>query len=188
MTSGINMSRIFAYGGVLVPYTVSWSAEEGFYLDRCPYAGRTAICQPVKPGEGKPMFGKPHSQRQRETITKELCDLCGKPLRNRTKVSLSHARPRMNANEPWQILQVEPLLHRECAAESMRHCPSLKRDLAAGTIMIRQVLRHDVQFAIMDEIYTKELTGIAQQAIGHAKVHLITWRDHDLEWLEKERA
>lgn len=176
------------YGGSPVPYTVSWSTEEGFYLDHCPHAGRLAICQAVSPGEGKPMFGKPHSQRQRETIAKELCDLCGKPLKNRTKVSLSHARPRMNAHEPGQILQVEPLLHRECAAESMKHCPSLKRDLAAGTIMIRQVLRHGVQFAIMDEVYVQSVTGAAEKAVGHAKVQLIMWRDRDLGWLEKERA
>lgn len=172
------------YGDVPVPYTASWSGEEGrFFLATCPHARAMAICQPIAIGEGKPRFGKPHSQRQREVIASDLCDLCGKPLKNRTKVSLSHARPVPHSANGWEILQVEPLLHRECAAESMKYCPSLKRDAEAGSLTIRQVTRHRAQFAIMDEIYVKELTGIARKAIGHAKVELLAWKDKDPEWL-----
>ncbi len=68
--------RIQTYGGVPVPYTVSWSAEESFHVAHCPHGRGIAICQAVAPGQGKPRFGKPHSQRQREAIASGLCDLC----------------------------------------------------------------------------------------------------------------
>ncbi|ACL57483.1 hypothetical protein [Methylobacterium nodulans] len=180
------------YGGVPVPYTASWSAEEAFRVDRCAYTGRPAICQAVAPGEGKPRFGKPHSQRQREAIARDLCDLCGRPLRNRTKVSLSHARPRIGAGGLC-IMQVEPLLHRECAAVSLQHCPSLKRDVRNGAVAIRQVRRHRPQFAIIDPAHVGEyvpgyVAHLDERIVGHGKVELITWTDRDEAWLMRAAA
>lgn len=177
------MSTQLHYGGVPVPYTVSWTAEESFHVARCAHAGGRAICQAVAPGEGKPKFGSPHSQRQREAIARGLCDLCGKPLKLRTKVSLSHARPRGMGANGFAILQVEPLLHKECAAISMEHCPSLKRDVAAGTLFVRQVSRWRVQMAVMSPVYVAEMAGEAVKAVGHAKVELLAWTDRDAEWL-----
>lgn len=172
------------YGGVPVPYTVSWSAEEKTeHIAVCPHAKLDAICQHSNPGVGKPKFGAPHVNRQRETIAKDNCDLCGKPLKNRTKVSLSHARPRENGHSYGDILQVEPLLHKECAAISMQHCPSLKRDVKEGTLFVRQVTSHKVQFAIYSEQGTFEATGVRQKAICYAKVQLIKWKDRDADWL-----
>lgn len=177
-----------SFGNTPVPYTASWTAEEAFSVGPCPHARRIAILQASAQGQGKPLFGKPHSNRQREVIAKGLCDLCGKPLAGRTKVSLSHARVRHNGAQGPAILQVEPLLHRECAAISMRFCPSLRRDIAAGDLMVRQVNRHRVQFAVMTSEYTKEIAGVACQAIGHAKVELLAWRDRDEAWLTRREA
>lgn len=173
------------YGGVPVPNTASWTAEESFRVGPCRFAdGRVSILQEVAQGSGKPLFGKPHAQRQRQAIADGLCDLCAKPLAARTKVSLSHARVRHNGAEGPAVLQVEPLLHRECAAISMRHCPSLRRDIAAGTLMIRQVTRYRVQIAVMDEVYVESITGERCKALGHAKVELLAWKDRDADWLE----
>lgn len=175
---------IRSFGNTPVPYSVAWTAEDADWrVEHCPHAGQTAICQAVAPYEGKPTFGKPHSQRQREVIAKDLCDLCGLTLRNCTKVSLSHAASRANAASAMDILQVEPLLHKACAAMSMKHCPSLKRDVFNGTLRVRQVTQHRVQFAIMDAVYTREITGQDTTAIGHAKVQLLKWRDRDVVWL-----
>ncbi|HQS09516.1 MAG: hypothetical protein B7Y12_01960 [Rhizobiales bacterium 24-66-13] len=173
------------FGAVPVPYTASWTGEDDFFLARCRYAaGQVAICQKESRGSGKPLFGKPHMTRQREVISKGLCDLCGRTLKNSTKVSLSHARPQAKGARALDILQVEPLLHHLCAAISARHCPSLKRDIAQGAIQIRQVTRHQVQIALMDEIAAMEFTGIAHPgAAGHAKVQLLAWKDRDLAWL-----
>jgi len=171
------------FGNVPVPYTASWTSEESVFLARCPYADAIALCQPSSPGEGKPLFGKPHMCRQREVIALGLCDLCGKPLKNRTKVSLSHARSRANGASPFDVLQVEPLLHKECALLSARHCPSLRRDLRNGTVEVRQVTSWAVQFAIYSEQGTFEACGVRQKSISHAKVQLRAWKDRSPQWL-----
>lgn len=184
---------MLTFGNTPVPFTVSWTGEERFHVGPCEHAGgRLAICQAIAPGEGKPKFGSPHSQRQRKAIAEDLCDLCGRPLRNRTKVSLSHAAPRLNAARAGDILQVEPLLHRECAARCIEFCPSLRRDIAAGVLKIRRVARHQVQFAIMGPEYVAHyVPGYEARAsdriVGHAKVQLLQWTDRDLPWLEGAR-
>ena len=184
----MSMGRTLMFGNTPVPYTVSWSAEEHFFVARCPYFKRPAICQAVAQGEGQPRFGKPHSQRQRETIALGLCDLCGKPLKSRTRVSLSHARPVGHGAEGMAILQVEPLLHRECAATSMRYCPSLRRDIAAGTLMVRQVTRSREQCAVMSPEFVSTYVPdyrpqLFDRILGHAKVELLDWVDRDDAWL-----
>jgi hypothetical protein len=181
--------RQLNFGSVPVPYSVSWSAEEKpMFLAVCPYAGRVAISQRSARGDGKPMFGAPHMNRQREVIALALCDLCGRPLKNRTKVSLSQARPQLHAARSGDILQVEPLLHRECAAICMRHCPSLRRQQRDGVLNIRQVFRHACQFALYSEQGTFEATGQRRKSISHAKVQLIKFEDRDEAWLEAHDA
>ena len=173
------------FGATAVPWTVSWSGEEEFFLGPCPQFGRPAIRQVSAPGVGKPLFGKPHMDRQRSAMARCLCDLCGKPLKRATKVGLSHARPMPHGAEGWAVLQVEPLLHRACALESMRFCPSLKTQLADGTLRIRQVTRWRAQCAIMTETFTMEQVGKPVRALGHGKIELLKWIDRDLAWLEK---
>ena len=174
------------FGSVPVPYTVSWSDEQTVHLDRCPHAKTIAMCNPMARGVGKPKFGAPHMQRQREVIAKGLCDLCGKPLAARTKVSLSQARPVLHAARPGDVLQVEPLLHRECAAMSMEHCPSLKTQARDSTLMIRQVFTHRVQFSIYSEQGVFEACGIRRKAVCYAKVQLVKFADRPADWLVAE--
>lgn len=188
------LANITRFGATAVPFTVSWTAEEKQFVGDCPFSGRRALCMPHRPGIGKPQFGKPHSNRQRQAIAQGLCDLCGKSLKTRTKVSLSHARERMNAaGGGTGILQVEPLLHRECALESMRYCPSLKRDAASGSLMIRQISSYRVQFALMSPEYINHyvpdyVAKPGDRIVGHAKVELMRWTDRDLDWLSGRRA
>lgn len=184
------------FGNTAVPFTVSWDSEERFSVGFCRYAQRRAILQAESPGIGKPLFGKPHSIRQRKTIAENRCDICGKSLKNRTRVSLSHAHPCHNAlidGKGTGILQVEPLLHRECAAISMKHCPSLRRDIAAGSLVIRQVTRCRTQFAIMSPEYVGTyvpdyIFDPKDRIIGHAKVELLAWTDRDENWLHRAEA
>lgn len=177
------------FGNTRVPHTVSWDKEDRFYVGRCEFAGGAmAICQSLDQGNGKPMFGKPHSQRQRQTIAQGRCDLCGTSLEHRTKVSLSHARLRQNGAEGPCIMQVEPMLHKECAADSLRFCPSLKRDINADSLMIRQVKRYRVQFAIMSPEYVgvyvpDYVAKPTDRIVGHAKIELLDWIDRDQRWL-----
>ena len=182
--------RLLRYGGVPVLYTVSWSAENAlsmFYLGLCPHARRTALRQRHARGEGKPRFGAPHMDRQREVIALALCDLCGGPLKNRAKVSLSQARPQGHAATPGDILQVEPLLHKECAAVSMQHCPSLQAQAREGSLHIRHVTRHACQFAIYSAQGTFEAVGVRRRSVSHAKVQLVRWTERDADWLRGAR-
>lgn len=173
------------YGNAPVPNTTLWSGEQAIFLARdSTVPGHTAICNNNAQGDGIPIFGKPHMQRQRQAIANGLCDLCGKPLKNRTKVSLSHARERIGA-EGLCIMQVEPLLHKTCAAISIQHCPSLKRDIRNGKLFVRMVTRYRVQFAQLTGAATEEFVKKrCPGAVGHAKIELLAWTEKSAGWLE----
>lgn len=174
------------YGNTPVPFTASWSSEEAMTIAPCRFAGaRPAVCQAISPGVGRPLFAKPHMVRQRQAMVLDLCDLCGRPMKGRTKVSLSHASLRFGAAEGAAILQVEPLLHRECAAVSVRHCPSLQRDIAEERIAIRRVTRSRIQLAQLSGEATMEFCGVRRPgAVGHAKVEILASVAMPLEWLQ----
>lgn len=179
------MTGHLTFGNAPVPWTASWSAEESFSLGPCrsaPHLG-PAILQAEAQGQGRPLFAKPHAIRQREVIAQGLCDLCGRSLEARTKVSLSHASVRLDGARGPCVMQVEPLLHRECAAISARTCPALRRDLRDGSLRVRQVGRYEVQLARMSKAYCLEIAGEAREALGHAKVVLLSWKDRDAKWL-----
>lgn len=117
-------------------------------------------------------------------MARGLCDLCGKPLKLATKVSLSQARPVPHGAEGWAILQVESMLHKSCARESMRWCPDLKKQAKNGLLRIRQVTAWRPQCAVMSAVYVEEVTGQHVSALGHGKIELLRWIDRDLAWLE----
>jgi hypothetical protein len=183
------LPAIARFGNTAVPFTVSWTGEDHHFIDYCKFARTRALCMDHAPGVGKPQFSKPHSNRQRQVIAEGLCDLCGRSLKNRTKVSLSHAAYRSNAAAGGTgILQVEPLLHRQCAIESLRFCPALKRDIAAGSLIVRQVNRFQVQMALVAPEYIQHyvpdyVAHSSDRIVGHAKVELLKWIDRDPDWL-----
>ncbi len=107
---------MLTYGKAPVPDTTEWSAETDYFIGT--FKGQPALCQP-RCQEGRPAFGKQHFVRQRQAVYQGRCDLCGRPLRDRTKFSLSEP---LDGN-----LQVEPLLHRECAEISIGACPHLQK-------------------------------------------------------------
>lgn len=185
------------WGNVPVPWTVSWTGEERQFVAIDPQIGRRALMQDELPGQGKPVFGKPHAQRQRRCIIECRCDICGKPITvAQSKVSLSHAAWRENAakGSVTGILQVEPFCHRACARVAIEWCPSLKRDIDRGTLFIRQVKNYRMQIAIIGIEYVPEyVPGYMKRpedgrgVAGHAKIELITWKDRDQKWLEKNQ-
>lgn len=64
--------------GVDVPWVTSWSAEEPLGVGPCQTVnGRLAICQAERPGEGKPQYSLNHMQRQRASVMRMLCPMCG---------------------------------------------------------------------------------------------------------------
>lgn len=179
---------IIKWGNVPVPYAALWSAEEGkMTVDFCRHIKHLACCDAEARGAGKPIFGKPHMGRQRELIVNNLCDLCARPLKGRTKVSLSHARVSATGAEGACVMQVEPLVHKDCALVCVQHCPSLKRDIKAGTLFVRQVLKHRYQIALLATAAVQEFCAVSRDGVaGHAKVELQRWKERDLSWLEQQ--
>lgn len=179
-------ANIMTYGAMPVPYAALWSGEQGgTHIAICPHIDHVALCDVEKRGTGKPIFGKPHMGRQRHVIVSDLCDLCAKPLKARTKVSLSHARSVVSGAGGLTVMQVEPMLHKDCAAICVKHCPSLKRDIKAGTLFVRQILSHRHQVAMLTAAAVEEFTGTRREGVaGHAKVELLRWKERDLSWLE----
>jgi hypothetical protein len=188
--SAIADRHVLKWGAVPVPYAALWSGEAGqMRVSTCPHTGYTALCDHEGRGTGRPIFGKPHMNRQREVIAKQCCDLCARPLAGRTKVSLSHATFRVSGALGGCIMQVEPLVHKDCALACVRYCPSLKRDIAAGTLFVRQVHQHRAQFAILTEAAVEEFCGVRLRGVvGHAKVELQRWTERNLGWLEAGRG
>ncbi|MBD9539969.1 hypothetical protein IB276_10950 [Ensifer sp. ENS04] len=176
------------WGSVPVPYAALWTGEAGkMAVGVCRHINHLACCDAEDRGAGKPIFGKPHMGRQREVIANDLCDLCARPLKGRTKVSLSHARVTVSGATGACVMQVEPLVHKDCALVCVQHCPSLKRDIKTGTLFVRQVLQHRHQFALLTTAAVLEFCGVARDGVaGHAKVELQRWKDRDLSWLEQQ--
>jgi len=177
--------QMINFGAVPVPYAASWTSEQGqMTVGICRHTKRLSICEPEGRGIGKPVFGKPHMNRQREVIMWDLCDLCAKPLKGRTKVSLSHAREVVSGGGGMCVMQVEPMVHKDCAVTCIEHCPSLKRDIRNGTLFVRQVLKHRHQIALLTSAAVEEFTGQRREGVsGHAKVELVRWIDRDLSWV-----
>lgn len=180
--------QLIKWGNTPVPYAALWSGEAGqMFVGHCRHINHSAVCDVDRRGTGKPIFGKPHMTRQREVIVNELCDLCARPLKGRTRVSLSHAREVLSGGAGPCIMQVEPMVHKDCALVCVNHCPSLKRDIAGGSLYVRQVFQHRTQVAMLTIDAVEEFTGQRISGVaGHAKVELIRWKDRDLSWLTGE--
>lgn len=163
-----------------------WSAEEEYFVGICPWFKVPAICQKEAQGEGVPRFGRPHAVRQRKMMLFGLCDLCAKPLRNSSKISLSDAFIR-GFPEERVLTQVEPLLHVECARLSLEYCPSLQRQREGGRLRITQVFRYrsrPLRAQPEDRAkYVPSYTG--PDIIGLAAIDLLSWRDVTMEFRTK---
>lgn len=154
-----------------------WSEETEYFIGECPWFKRPAICQREAQGRGVPKFGQPHVNRQRKLHALGLCDICAKPLKNRTKISMSNFG---GTERPGMVLtQSEPLAHVECATLSLEACPSLRRQAQSGRLRIRQVFRFQTRptLATPEERarFVPDYKG--PDIIGLAVVDIFGWRD-----------
>jgi hypothetical protein len=173
-----------AYGNTPVPWTVAWSEEGEYHIGECRAFGVPAICQRQAQGVGTPRFGEPHNDRQRWCMARSLCDLCARPLRNGTKISLSNFVGNL---PPDAVLPcMEPLLHAECARISVAHCPALRRQLRDGRLVVRQVFRFRARpLRASPEHIEHALPGyVGPPVLGLAAVDLLSWLDVTPQWLD----
>lgn len=152
------------------PWNASWTAEERFEVRPCRWAGgRPAIWQPHKPGDGKPIFAKPHSVRQRRSIAEMRCTVCGletaEGYLDRWWFGLVEYR------DGWWMTQEAPV-HLDCAILALEHCPHLRH-------LGRDPMPHPGGYRILRSMVGGERTesdfGIRLQnpVVGHLK---LGWR------------
>jgi hypothetical protein len=109
--------------GTAVPWNAMWTGEDRYEVRYCRHAGRPAIWQPSRPGEGRPVFAKPHVVRQRQSIADMRCTVCGE----RTRVGDRwHWSMLADQREGGLILTTEAPVHRACADRAMTACPRLR--------------------------------------------------------------
>jgi hypothetical protein len=124
-----------------VPWVTSWTGEALLGVGRCAVlGGRLAIGQVQDPGRGKPQYSKNHMVRQRLSVLRMLCPMCGKPTQAQdrwTEVAKRTAAGDLRSRGvvmPGEIADDMVLLdagsiaplHRRCLDRSLLHCPHLR--------------------------------------------------------------
>lgn len=111
--------------GINVPWNASWTGEDRYEVRNCRWAsGMPAMWSPHKPGEGKPIFAKPHMVRQRRSIVEYRCTVCGEKTdwTDRWWFGLGQT------NVPgWEFATTESPVHFDCARTALKACPHLAR-------------------------------------------------------------
>ena len=107
---------------IIAPWNASWSAEDAYEIRPCRYAnGFPALWSPHKPGEGKPIFAKPHMVRQRKSIAELRCTVCGE----RTPKSDRWWFKKGDFREGY-FMTTEAPVHHACAVRALALCPHLR--------------------------------------------------------------
>ncbi len=132
--------------GVDVPWVTSWTAETIDGVRPCPsVGGQLALVQTEQPGFGKPEYSKNHLLRQRLSMTRMLCPMCGQPTapgdrvtQVARRVAAGRLRASGRADLPPTITDEQVIvdagaiapLHRRCSDLSLKHCPHLRAEPA----------------------------------------------------------
>lgn len=157
----------------LVPWNASWSAENKFEIRPCRFAGgRLAVWSPHLPGQGDPIFAKPHSVRQRRSIAEQRCTVCGE------KVGKGYY-------DRWWFgigstdvagagfTTTEAPVHKACAEAALEVCPRLR---AMGREPVPMPQWDGILSAVIGGEAVVRDYGLdvgARQVIGHMK---LAWR------------
>lgn len=108
------------------PWNASWTGEDRYEVRPCRYAaGRPALWQPFKPGEGSPMFAKPHVVRQRRSIAEGRCTVCGEPTVEGARVFFPRGSWVLEAGHVFWATTEAPV-HPYCAELALKVCPVLR--------------------------------------------------------------
>lgn len=161
MTSGL-----LTYGGAPVPWNAGWTGEDRYEVRPCRWiGGDLALWSPHKPGEGKPIFAKPHMVRQRQSIARMLCTVCGEPTPQTDRWWFKLGR----MQEGW-FMTTEAPVHRSCGEFALTVCPHL-RDREADFERMPfgyRVLRSIVGGQLTDDDFGVEIGN--RRVTGHLKL------------------
>lgn len=105
-----------------VPWNAAWSGEDRFEVRPCRWVdGKPAIWSPHKPGEGHPIFAKPHMVRQRRSVAQMLCTVCGEPTKAGERWWFG-----LGKIEGKYFMTTEAPVHLGCARHALKVCPYLR--------------------------------------------------------------
>lgn len=145
---------------ISVPWNASWTAEAAYEVRPCRWVGgKLALWSPHRPGEGRPVFAKPHMVRQRRSIAEMRCTVCGEktPENDRWWFKLGRM-------QEGYFMTTEAPVHRACADYALTVCPHLK---GRGDDLERMPGGYRVLAAIVGGSATEQDFGVS---IGNRKV------------------
>ena len=131
--------------GVDVPWVTSWTEETMLGAAPCmTVPGLLAAAQAHNPGYGRPVYSQNHFIRQRLSVRRMLCPMCGEPTAEGDRWTLTARRlsagalRRKGMAAPPQRDLADHLIvidagsvapqHYACATRSMVQCPHLSAD------------------------------------------------------------
>lgn len=128
------MSRAVKWGLVTVPYTAMWTAEDERRepaIVREKWSGQwlNLITEGISAFEGKPKFAMLHSDRCREVLRDELCQMCVRKLPS-TVYAVNQGR--MIEGKPHLTDGLPMCL--DCAIEALNACPGMQRQVGEGKL------------------------------------------------------
>lgn len=129
--------------GVDVPWVTSWTAEPVLGVRPCAsVGGRPALVQGERAGFGKPEYSKNHLLRQRLSVQRMLCPMCGEPTVREDRVTQLARRTTagrlrqggrgagiaLDIGDETVLIDAGAIapLHRRCSDLSLKHCPHLR--------------------------------------------------------------
>lgn len=129
--------------GIDVPWVTSWTAEPVLGVRPCAsVGGRPALVQGERAGFGKPEYSKNHLRRQRLSVQKMLCPMCGEPTVREDRVTQLARRTTagrlrqggrgagiaVDIGDETILIDAGAIapLHRRCSDLSLKHCPHLR--------------------------------------------------------------
>ncbi len=133
--------------GVDVPWVTSWTAEPVVGIGPClTTQGRPAVLQREQPGYGRPIYSENHHYRQRLSVLRMLCPMCGAPTVKGDRWTLTARRKAAGRLRELGVADAVPAdlpdarlvidagaiapLHKGCAERSSVQCPHLSADPA----------------------------------------------------------
>ena len=174
-----------------VPWVTSWTGETHVGIGRCSTVmGRLALCQADAPGLGKPQYSKNHLVRQRLSVVRMLCPMCGEPTLEGdrwTQVAKPIAAGVLrrkglviaaDIDQETVLLDAGSIapLHKRCVDRSLRHCPHLR---ASPDVHVSRFPRFWTVIPLM--VDTDEIAGRRPEVVGFLQLCGLT-RTIDRRW------
>lgn len=157
--------------GVNVPWNASWTGEDRYEVRNCRWAnGMPAMWSPHAPGEGRPVFAKPHMVRQRRSIIEYRCTVCGEKTDWTDRWWFSLGQTHVPG---WGFTTTESPVHFDCARTALKVCPHLAKLGTAPTPFPEPdgILRAIVGGMATDRDYGVTIGN--RHVVGHLK---FAWR------------